>query len=256
MATVPKVGIDDLPTQFVTDNSSFLEDVASQEIITPESQNVEGGLFLTLQERLSSAFINAREHGAKGDGSSDDTTSLNDMAAVGAAVFYMPPGTYLVTSDITFTAGSVILAAGVAMSGGNLVGAKLVLSGTNGNVIVEDGSRDFTGTVVGVTPTFSTHLATRGYVDAPPYIDLSAPEATPDVDGLTRIILGGIVTITNFLNGADGQVLVCWSKSGARTVQHNANINLSGSVDFAMGMDDTLMLSFDGSKWNELARKT
>lgn len=289
--------IDNLPSAYDTTNSDRFEAKINRNPsfnitdtptrVTAEWGNEGDGFTRAVQQRLSLAFVNAREHGVKGDGATNDDAAFATMVAVGAAVYYLPPGTYIVTGDVTFTAGSVVMAAGVIMSGGNLVGARLILSGTNGNVVagpassvdaslatfdgvtgqilqapgtleanltLVGGSRAFTGAVSGITPTLAAHLATKGYVDAPTYVSVSGAEATPDVAGLTRITLGGVTTITDFLNGVDGQILVCWNKSGARTVQHNANLNLRGTADFAMVVDDVLTLSFDGSNWTEVSR--
>lgn len=133
MAANPKVSIDKTEAQFLTDESTYLEAVSSQEIITPGSQNTEAGLLRTVQGRLASAFVNVFEFGVSGSG--DDTVAMQDaFTAGGNAVYYIPPGSYTLSGDITATDGSVVLAAGVTLTGGKITNATagaLTLVGLN-----------------------------------------------------------------------------------------------------------------------------
>src|SRR5690348_17230170 len=63
----------------------------------------------TLHDRLDSLAVNVKSYGALGDGSTDDTTSIqNAIAAVAAGTalgtIFFPPGTYIV-SGITLPPG-------------------------------------------------------------------------------------------------------------------------------------------------------
>lgn len=65
------------------------------------------------QRRLSGAAINAREHGAIGDGVTDDTTALQSAitAAAGSELF-IPAGTYLISSALVVPSDTTIRGAG------------------------------------------------------------------------------------------------------------------------------------------------
>lgn len=120
MAASPKVSIDKTEAQFLADEATYLEAVVSQEIITPGSQNVETGLLQTIQGRLTTAFFNVFEFGVVGSG--DDTTAMQlAFTTGGVAVYYIPPGTYTLTLDIVVSAGSVVIAPGVTLTGGRII---------------------------------------------------------------------------------------------------------------------------------------
>lgn len=151
MAASPKVSIDKTEAQFLVDEATYLEAVVSQEIITPGSQNVETGLLQTVQGRLALAFVNVFEFGVNQAG--DDTTAMQAaFTAGGASVYYIPPGAYTITSDITADAGAVVLAAGVTLTGGKITSAgEITLIGFNTPIhvnindlvtLVGDGSTD------------------------------------------------------------------------------------------------------------------
>ena len=55
---------------------------------------------------LADAPVNARAYGATGDGTTDDTATLNlALAAAAGKSFYLPAGTYLVSTTLTCTGG-------------------------------------------------------------------------------------------------------------------------------------------------------
>lgn len=79
--------------------------------------------------------------------------------------------------------------------------------------------------------------------------------ATPSVAGGSVFGAAAGTTITDFTGGYEGQLVVL-RFSGARTVTHNANIFLSGSVNYVTKDGDTLTLICDsGGNWHEIARK-
>lgn len=59
----------------------------------------------------ASSFINVLDYGAKGDGTSDDTTAILSAitAAGGGRLVYFPAGTYLITANIPITANYIKL---------------------------------------------------------------------------------------------------------------------------------------------------
>lgn len=140
MAINPKdPNVDTLPSAYDASNSDRFEakinrnpsfNIADTPTrVTAEWGNEGDGFTRTVQQRLSLAFINVREHGAVGDGVTDDTSDLTTAFATGVGVFFLPPGTYVVTGDIPATAGSVVLAAGVTLSGGSITGTDITVIG-------------------------------------------------------------------------------------------------------------------------------
>lgn len=136
MAASPKVSIDKTEAQFLVDEATYLEAVVSQEIITPGSQNVETGLLQTVQGRLAQAFTNVFEFGVNQAG--DDTVAMQAaFTTAGDGVTYIPPGAYTLTSDINVTAGAVVFAAGVTLTGGKLTSTgEFTLLGLNAPIHV------------------------------------------------------------------------------------------------------------------------
>ncbi|KAF8879271.1 exo-beta-1,3-glucanase [Infundibulicybe gibba] len=58
-----------------------------------------------------SQFVSVRDHGAKGDGQTDDTAAIKDILAqfAGCKIIFFDAGTYIVTSTITIPAGTQIV---------------------------------------------------------------------------------------------------------------------------------------------------
>jgi hypothetical protein len=87
-----------------------------------------------------------------------------------------------------------------------------------------------------------------------PYLATSS--ATPDVAGGIKLLgITGPVTVTNFTNGAGSQQIIVTNQSGTVTLQHNAAIKLSGSVDAVLSVfGSTVTLLNRGGVWYETAR--
>jgi hypothetical protein len=82
--------------------------------------------------------------------------------------------------------------------------------------------------------------------------------ATPSVGNGAKIYhlaYGGAQTVTDFIESYDGQEIVLVADNGNATIDVDAgNIDLAGSVDFAMGTGDTLHLIMDNGTWEEIGR--
>lgn len=114
------------------------------------------GGFVWDDEMAQLGWINVKSHGAVGDGSTDDTSAINDAIAAlnsaGRGILYFPPGTYLTTGGLTaIDVPAIVLGAG--QGGGNTLnyqsGNQLV--GHVSQVICNSGTADlFTVTSSGV----------------------------------------------------------------------------------------------------------
>jgi hypothetical protein len=87
-------------------------------------------------------------------------------------------------------------------------------------------------------------------------------DTDPSVDGGEHFKTAntGATVITNFDDpanepGADGQKITILFQDTNTTIQHNANINLQGGIDFgASAVGDIMHLVYDGSRWEENGR--
>lgn len=79
------------------------------------SWNSTAKLLVTPVSDLGGQVFNVKAYGAKGDGTTDDTSSIQSaINAAGAGRVYLPPGTYKVSSALTLSsAGSSLAGAGV-----------------------------------------------------------------------------------------------------------------------------------------------
>lgn len=86
--------------------------------------------------------------------------------------------------------------------------------------------------------------------------------ATPNVagipDGAISLFNTTATTITNFLNGSEGQTIKLFAANGNTTVAHNANIFLQGSPagGFPMPAASMLTLQYVSGTWIEQGRRT
>lgn len=81
--------------------------------------------------------------------------------------------------------------------------------------------------------------------------------ATPSVSNLRWAATNnaGATNVTNLLNGYVGQEIILWGADGGNTtIQHGADIRLSGGTNFTLGTDDTIHLLRTNTKWVEVAR--
>lgn len=139
MAIVSKTNLDVLPSAFDATFTGELQQKTNRDPTATASEanlravkqwaELQDGTTRSLQQRLSGAAINVREHGVTGDGATDDTANLTTAFATGVGVFFLPPGTYIVTGDIAATAGSIVLAAGATLSGGSITGTDITVIG-------------------------------------------------------------------------------------------------------------------------------
>lgn len=79
--------------------------------------------------------------------------------------------------------------------------------------------------------------------------------ATPSVDGVSYIIMnyGSPTTITNFLNGVEGQIIYLYFTNSNVTVDRT-NCVLNGGANFVSSNYDTLVLLKGPSYWAEISR--
>lgn len=85
----------------------------------------------------------------------------------------------------------------------------------------------------------------------------TATDTTPAVDGASRFSVSGGGTITNFLNGKNGQEITLITTGGGCTVAHNSNIRLNASANFVMAARATLTLvKFSDGVWIEVSRSS
>lgn len=86
----------------------------------------------------------------------------------------------------------------------------------------------------------------------------SDTNATPNVYGAAfmRISNGSATTITNFLNGVEGQTLLLVFGNSNTTIQRSANILLVGGVNYTSGSNQTLQLVFTNNAWSEVSRSS
>lgn len=81
-------------------------------------------------------------------------------------------------------------------------------------------------------------------------------DTTPDVADYDRILMNTAVTVTDFDNGAVGQIITV--RAGAAvTITDGANIHLQGTTNFDMVSGDVLRLEqFVSGIWEEIGRTT
>ena len=85
-------------------------------------------------------------------------------------------------------------------------------------------------------------------------VTFTSGDATPTVANANVFLTAGNTTITDFDDGILGQTIRILATSNI-SIADGAAIVLAGSADFAMGADDTLMLTmFIDQQWYEISR--
>ncbi len=83
---------------------------------TPISLNFTAGLTVSDDghgnETIASCFASVKDYGARGDGTTNDAAAFTAAAAAGVTIF-VPPGTYTLSSSVTFPDQVVMLAGAV-----------------------------------------------------------------------------------------------------------------------------------------------
>jgi len=96
---------------------------------------------------IPTGYINVMNHGATGDGTTDDTAAIQaaiDALPTNGGVVFFPHGTYLITSAITTTqAGLVLQGAGAkrfneSATGGRYIGSTLLMQGATRDITYLD----------------------------------------------------------------------------------------------------------------------
>lgn len=85
-------------------------------------------------------------------------------------------------------------------------------------------------------------------------VNSATPSVGNDINGQWNATNTSSTTITNFLNGYTSQIIYVYATNSNTTIQSNANIILSGTVNFAMGSGAVLMLRRDSTVWREISR--
>lgn len=81
-------------------------------------------------------------------------------------------------------------------------------------------------------------------------------DTTPSVKNGHAFVVSnsGGTTITNFDDGIDGQQITLSFLDSNTTIQHNANVRLSGGSNFGATSNDTISLVFYNNLWYEMSR--
>ena len=93
-----------------------IESQGAQTTATPISLNFTSGLTVADDghgnETIATCFASVKDYGAKGDGTTNDAAAFTAAAAAGVTIF-IPPGTYKLSSSVTFPNPVVFLAGAV-----------------------------------------------------------------------------------------------------------------------------------------------
>ena len=141
-----------------------------------------GAITYNVQSRLSQ-FVTVKDFGAKGDGTTDDTTAINNaiaavqsLGASNGGTLYFPSGTYLINSTITLP---------------NFVG----LQGENGRSVVIKPTSSFTGdymfrAVNGTSSMFASWIKDM-YIDSrgKNMISVVRSDAWQETCGMERVVI-------------------------------------------------------------------
>ena len=87
----------------------------------------------------------------------------------------------------------------------------------------------------------------------------SASDTSPSVYRKSFMVLtnSGAISITEFDNGVEGQIINFWFSDGNTTIVHNASkIVLAGAANFTGASGNVLQLLYKGGIWYEIARRT
>ena len=122
----------------------------SKSIVTTKYTNTPRAL----EERFRDDVTNILDWGAQGDGSSNDTTAINNAIAYGANAIYFPPGTYRTTSPIIIEKPVALIGAGQNIS--------VIQADHTGNAIVFQPSTAGTSTAFLPSCKMSDMTVTRG----------------------------------------------------------------------------------------------
>lgn len=96
-----------------------------------------GAVARSLRTKFSEVQISVKDFGAKGDGLTDDTAAIqaaiNRVVALGGGTVYVPPGTYLVSSNLSWST------VGITFLGSSRLATVIQNTNTGGGVIVVSG---------------------------------------------------------------------------------------------------------------------
>lgn len=147
-------------------------------------------------------FFDARDYGAKGNGTTDDTAALQAaITAAAGGTLFIPAGTYKVTSSITVPSNSVIVG----------VPGRTILNGTKASGTIN---------VFSIIGTVAASKAITANINTDPTSTLS-PTVTVDSDDSASFAAGDYVLIigeqTNYTDMATEVTVVNTSSAGTIT---------------------------------------
>ena len=184
-------------------------------------------------------------YGAKGDGSTDDRTAINNAAtaAAGGRLIF-PAGTYKLSSnlsldeDVQFHKGASLSVDGgvtITLTGAITAGHYQIFSGA-GSVIISAATNE-------ISPEWFGGSSVTTITDG---------DATPSVaqGRLFKTANTGPTTITDFDNGIAGQVIRIVINDGNTIFDFTTSgLKGNGGVDFTAVAGDSVIAVYDGTDW-------
>ena len=122
---------------------------------------------------------------------------------------------------------------------------------------IDTNSLGFTALGSKVLEVSNAKIKAEKPIITPDVITFSNQDTTPRVrDGnVFKTNNGRGTTIVNFTYGVESQQITIMTNDSNTTVEHNLDIKLNGSANFAMGSGDTLtLIKYDDGDWHEIAR--
>lgn len=219
-----------------TDGSEFNEDplplILGSAILASNSgadlvgykPNLSGAVTRTVASKLSD-ITSVKDFGAKGDGSTDDTSAIqaaiNSVSGQSAACIYFPPGVYKTTASLTVTRGQL------SLKGAGL-GSTVIRCATNGVDVFKIRSAVAPNTVsnisisemqidtAGFTPTSGTGLYFENVVSASiSNVSLGNHSNSLAILGCFNVVIDNCIFAHGGLPTPNGRVAIYVSKSTA-----------------------------------------
>ena len=127
----------------------------------------------------------------------------------------------------------------------------------DGQDVEADGSVDFTGEVVVITPTVADSAANKGYIDTrqPKGVFGFTTDTTPSVLAANFLRTSSGTVVTNLDDGVTGQLVTVGCTSATElTIVHSSDLRLKGQVNAILTLSETISFVYDGNDWWETGR--